>query len=72
MEDILKAYTIDFRNSWEGHLPLVEFAYNNNYHSSIGIVPFEAFYSRPYWSSLYWAKVGDNKLLGPELVRETN
>ena len=51
---------------------MIEFAYNNNYHSSIGMAPFETLYGRPYRSPLYWEKVGDGKLLGPELVRETN
>ena len=28
---------MDFGGSWEKYLPLVEFAYNNNYHSTIGM-----------------------------------
>ena len=69
---MLRACAIDFESSWETHLPLVEFAYNNSYHSSIGMVPFEALYGGPCRSSLCWAEVGDGKLLGPEMVRETN
>ncbi|WMV41435.1 hypothetical protein MTR67_034820 [Solanum verrucosum] len=30
----------------DDHLPLIEFAYNNNYHSSIGMAPFDALYGR--------------------------
>nr|GEV01269.1 hypothetical protein [Tanacetum cinerariifolium] len=36
---------LDMR-SWDTHLPLVEFSYNNNYHSSIRCAPFEALYGR--------------------------
>ena len=63
---------LDFQGNWETYLPLVEFVYNNSYHSSIRMAPFETLYGTPHRSPLYWAKVGDGKLLGPELVRETN
>ena len=35
LEDMLRACVIDFKGSWDDHLPLIEFAYNNSYHSSI-------------------------------------
>jgi len=47
LEDMLRACVIDIQGSWEEHLPLVEFAYNNSYHSSIGMAPYEALYGRP-------------------------
>ena len=47
MEDMLLACVIDFKSSWESHLLLIEFAYNNSYHTSIGMAPFEALYARP-------------------------
>ena len=53
-------------------LPLIEFAYNNSFHSSIGMAPFEALYGRPCQVSTYWAEVGDGQLLRPELVQETS
>ncbi|GKE32943.1 putative reverse transcriptase domain-containing protein [Tanacetum coccineum] len=46
LEDMLRACVIDFRSSWDRHLPLVEFSYNNSYHASIKPVPFEALYGR--------------------------
>nr|GEV38175.1 putative reverse transcriptase domain-containing protein [Tanacetum cinerariifolium] len=46
LEDMLRACVIDFGSSWDKHLPLVEFSYNNSYHSSIKAVPFEALYGR--------------------------
>nr|GEZ43773.1 hypothetical protein [Tanacetum cinerariifolium] len=41
LEDMLRACVIDFRSSWDTHLPLVEFSYNNSYHASIKAAPFE-------------------------------
>nr|GEV01042.1 putative reverse transcriptase domain-containing protein [Tanacetum cinerariifolium] len=46
LEDMLRACVMDFRNGWDKHLPLVEFSYNNSYHTSIKAAPFEALYSR--------------------------
>ena len=33
---------LDFEVQWDDYLPLCELAYNNSYHSSIGMAPFEA------------------------------
>ncbi|WMV10043.1 hypothetical protein MTR67_003428, partial [Solanum verrucosum] len=44
LEDMLRACMIDFKGSWDDHLPLIEFAYNNNFHSSIQMAPYEALY----------------------------
>ncbi|GKC44954.1 putative reverse transcriptase domain-containing protein, partial [Tanacetum coccineum] len=46
LEDMLRAYVIDFGKGWERHLLLVEFSYNNSYHASIKAAPFEALYGR--------------------------
>nr|GFB24511.1 retrotransposon protein, putative, Ty3-gypsy subclass [Tanacetum cinerariifolium] len=40
LEDMLRAYAIDFRKGWVNHFPLVEFSYNNSYHASIKAAPF--------------------------------
>ena len=52
MEDMLRACVINFESSWEIHLSLIEFSYNNRYHMSIGVAPFEALYGRPCRSPL--------------------
>ncbi|GKB97344.1 putative reverse transcriptase domain-containing protein [Tanacetum coccineum] len=44
LEDILRACVLDFEGSWDVHLLLVEFSYNNSYHSSLRCAPFEALY----------------------------
>ena len=71
LEDMLRACVVDFGNNWEIHLPLVEFSYNNSYHTSIKAAPFEALYGRKCRSPICWAEVGDSQLTGPELVHET-
>nr|GEY46306.1 putative reverse transcriptase domain-containing protein [Tanacetum cinerariifolium] len=58
--------------SWDRHFPLVEFSYNNSYHTSIKAAPFEALYGWKCRSPVCWSEVGDSQLMGPELIRETN
>nr|GEV63184.1 Ty3/gypsy retrotransposon protein [Tanacetum cinerariifolium]GEV63232.1 Ty3/gypsy retrotransposon protein [Tanacetum cinerariifolium] len=71
LEDMLRACVLDFEGSWNVHLPLVEFSYNNSYHSSVRCAPFEASYGRKRRSPIMWAEVGEGQLIGPELVQET-
>nr|GEV48530.1 reverse transcriptase domain-containing protein [Tanacetum cinerariifolium] len=59
------------RGSWDVHLQLVEFSYNNSYHSYVRCASFEAFYGRKCCSPIMWAEVGEGQLIGPELVQET-
>ncbi|GKB50051.1 putative reverse transcriptase domain-containing protein [Tanacetum coccineum] len=42
LEDLMRACVIDFGKGWDRRLPLVEFSYNNSYHTSIKAAPFEA------------------------------
>ncbi|WMV25734.1 hypothetical protein MTR67_019119 [Solanum verrucosum] len=70
LEDMLRACLIDFKGTWDDYLPLIEFAYNNSYHSSIGMKPFEALYGRRCRSPIAWFEVGEVALIGPELVHE--
>ena len=56
----------------EEQLPLVEFAYNNSYQAGIQMAPYEALYGRPCRSPLYWTKVGESSITGPNLIRETS
>ncbi|GJV36310.1 putative reverse transcriptase domain-containing protein [Tanacetum coccineum] len=70
LEDMLRACVIDFGGSWDVHLPLAKFSYNNNYHSSIRCAPFEALYGRKCRSPILWVEIGESRLIGPELVQE--
>ena len=69
IEYILRVCAINFEGSWDDHLPLIEFTYNNNYHSSIGMPPYEALYGRRCRSPTCWYEVGERKILGSELVQ---
>ena len=71
LEDMLRLCVLDFQGSWESHLPLVEFAYNNSYQASIGKAPNEALYGRECKSPICWTEVGDKALIGPEMVQMT-
>ncbi|GKA59214.1 putative reverse transcriptase domain-containing protein [Tanacetum coccineum] len=71
LEDMLRAYVINFGSSWDRHLPLVEFSYNNSYHASIKAAPYEALYEQKCRSPVCWSEVGDSQLTGPELIRDT-
>ncbi|GKE74010.1 putative reverse transcriptase domain-containing protein, partial [Tanacetum coccineum] len=67
LEDMLRACVIDFGGSWDVHLPLAEFSYNNSYHSSIRCAPFEALYGRKCRSPVLWAEIRESWLIGLEL-----
>ncbi|GKB45983.1 putative reverse transcriptase domain-containing protein [Tanacetum coccineum] len=71
LEDMLRACVLDFRGSWDVHLPVVEFSHNNSYHSSVRCALFEALYGRKCCSPIMWAKIEEGQLIGPELVQET-
>ncbi|GJS66927.1 putative reverse transcriptase domain-containing protein [Tanacetum coccineum] len=68
---MLRACVIDFGNGWDRHLPLIEFSYNNSYHTSIKAAPFKALYGRKCRSPVCWAEVGDHQLTGLEIIHET-
>ncbi|GJX89705.1 putative reverse transcriptase domain-containing protein [Tanacetum coccineum] len=59
------------QNEKDSHLPLIEFSYNNSYHTSIKAAPFEALYGCKCRSPICWAKVGDTQLTSPEIINET-
>ena len=44
LEDMLRVYIMEQRITWDWYLPLAGFAYNNSYHASIGMAPYELMY----------------------------
>ena len=72
LEDMLRACPLDLKGSWEEHLPLVEFAYNNSYQASIQMAPYEALYERPCRSPICWTEVGESSNTGSDLIRDTS
>ncbi|GKA80127.1 putative reverse transcriptase domain-containing protein [Tanacetum coccineum] len=57
LEDMSRACVMDFRKGWDRHLPLMEFYYNNSYHTSIKAAPFEALYGQKCRSPICWAEM---------------
>ncbi|KAD7479605.1 hypothetical protein E3N88_02741 [Mikania micrantha] len=72
LEDMLRACIIDFGGSWDDYLPLAEFSYNNSYHSSIGMPPYEMLYGRKCRTPVCWGEVGQRELAHKKVVKATN
>ncbi|XP_070662344.1 uncharacterized protein [Malus domestica] len=68
---MLRSSVLQFGDGWHDCLNLMEFAYNNSYHSSIGMAHFEALYGKSCRTPLCWLEVGEGVLVGPEIVDET-
>ncbi|GJT75487.1 putative reverse transcriptase domain-containing protein [Tanacetum coccineum] len=65
---MLRACIIDFGGNWDDHLPLVEFAYNNSYQSSIKMPPCEMLYGRKCRTIVCWEEVGRRELESTDIV----
>lgn len=65
---MLRACVIEFKGNWDDHFPMIEFAYDNRYHSSIQMV--KALYRRRCRSPISWFEVGEASLIGPYLVHK--
>jgi transposase InsO family protein len=70
IEDILRMYVMDKPSRWEDCLDLVEFTYNNGYHASLNMSPFEALYGRKCNNLVSWDNPADRTVVGPELLKE--
>nr|KAJ0212322.1 hypothetical protein LSAT_V11C400157430 [Lactuca sativa] len=71
LEDMLRACTLEFQGNWDEHLPLVEFSYNNSFHSSIKMTLYQALYGQKCRTPSCWLKVGEKQFMGPEIVHQT-
>ena len=65
---MLRACVLDFEGSWDQHLSLIEFAYNNSYQSTIQMTPYEALYGRKCRFPIGWFEMGDHPLLGLNMI----
>eukprot|EP00253_Pinus_taeda_P019316 PITA_19316 len=70
VEDMLRACVMQKPTQWEDYLHLVEFAYNNGYHTSIQMSPFEVLYGRECRTPSNWSGPEDKLKLGPEMLQE--
>ena len=61
---------IDYEGSWDRHIPLVEFVYNNSFQLSIGMAPYEALYGRKCRTPLCWTELHEKKVIGLDLIQD--
>jgi len=71
LEDMLRACALDYAGSWDHNLPLVEFAYGNSYHTSIGMASYEALFGRRCRIPLCWEEVGEREPSKVQLIDRT-
>ena len=67
---MLRMCVMDQPFKWEDYLHLVEFAYNNGYHSSLKMGPFKAMYERKCNTPISWDNPTDRVIVGPELLKD--
>ena len=71
LEDMLRSCVINYEGSWDRHIPLVEFVYNNSFQLSIGMTPYEALYGRKCRTPMCWIELSEKKVIGLNLIQET-
>ena len=71
LEDMLRGCVMEFLGSWDRYIPLMEFAYNNSFQSSIGMAPYEALYDRKCRTPVCWMELNEHKVIGPDIVKDT-
>lgn len=52
-------------------MDLIEFSYNNSYHASIQMAPYEALYGQKCRSPLCWEDMVNPVVVGPQYLQET-
>ena len=58
LKNMLRACVLEFSGSWDSHLHLREFAYNNSFQATIGVAQFEALYGKCCRTPVCWSEVG--------------
>jgi len=71
LEDILRACVFDFKKAWDEQLVLIEFSYNNSYHSNIGMAPYEALHERKSKTPLCWQDIDESLTIELDLIEAT-
>ena len=71
LEDMLRGCVMEFPVSWDRHIPLMEFAYNNSYQVSIGMAPYKTSYGRRCRTLVCWTELNKHKMIGPDIVKDT-
>jgi len=68
LNDLLRTCVLKQEVSWLECLPSIEFTYNNSFHLSIEMTPFETLYERRCRTPLHWYESRESVLLGAEVV----
>jgi hypothetical protein len=67
---MLRACALQYGKSWDKSLPYAEFSYNNSYHESLKMAPFERLYGHRYQTPLFWNETGEHKVFRPDTLQE--
>jgi hypothetical protein len=70
LEDMLKACALKYGKSWDKSLPYAEFSYNNSYHASIEMAPYEPLYGRQCRTPLFWSQTGESQVFGLKVMKD--
>jgi hypothetical protein len=70
LQDMLRAYALQYGRSWDKSLPYAEFSYINSYQESLKMTPFEMLYGRRCRNLLFWSETGEQKVFGPDILQE--
>ncbi|GJW75516.1 putative reverse transcriptase domain-containing protein [Tanacetum coccineum] len=71
LKDMLRACVIDFGKGWVNHLPLVEFSYNNSYHTLAARPHHSKHFMVKSCSPVCWTEVGEAQIPRPETNSKT-
>ena len=71
LEDMLRTSVMELQGSWDKFVPLMEFAYNNTFYSSLAMAPYEALYGRKCRTPICWDEVRERQLVILEIVQLT-
>jgi hypothetical protein len=66
----VRACVMEYLGSWDKNLSWAEFLYNNSYHESLKMAPFEALYGRQYRTPLNWIEPREKAIFGLDIVVE--
>jgi hypothetical protein len=70
LEDMLRVGALKYGKSWDKSLPYAKFSYNNSYHASIKMAPYEALYGRQCRTPLFWSQTGESQVFGSEVLKD--
>jgi hypothetical protein len=70
LEDMLRAYALQYGRSWDKSMSYAEFSYSNSYQESLKRAPFEIPYGHGCRTSLFWNETGEQKVFRPDILQE--